>query len=385
MSVPFPGLSSFVDSLFRCVLSRTAGQKSPAWRRDKRRRTTKRTKKNREHLKRRRLGTKKRKLPDPGKRRYFRIYRRTPVYKTEIDYCWKESISCFYIKYRKSVCICQKCGSGWNDWLFVFLSQAKGAKGKKNQGPVHITAGSDPVPIEGKEDDELDQETFSIVSICPDLAERYRQRSLFVWTVVCVQCKERMRPVKKALKQLDKPDEGLSDQEQLQHTRTCLLKIGDRITECLKAYSDPEHVKIWRRYHESRLMKILFSGLVFKMWTSFFLSGTSGSLCPSSQSSAPRSFTSCTKWPRRRGRMKKRWAARKCPAVSGLVSPALTCYLWFPERAQEEGGRLRKNQVLQIRSFWLQSRLHRNPVLQTSDSLGSARSSRTPQRSLQFS
>ncbi|XP_036005916.1 chromodomain-helicase-DNA-binding protein 2 isoform X2 [Fundulus heteroclitus] len=100
--------------------------------------------------------------------------------------------------------------------------KAKGAKGKKTQGPVHITAGSEPVPIEGKEDDELDQETFSI-------------------------CKERMRPVKKALKQLDKPDEGLSDQEQLQHTRICLLKIGDRITECLKAYSDPEHVKIWRR------------------------------------------------------------------------------------------------------------------------------------------
>uniref|UniRef100_A0A8D3DSA4 Chromodomain helicase DNA binding protein 2 n=1 Tax=Scophthalmus maximus TaxID=52904 RepID=A0A8D3DSA4_SCOMX len=96
------------------------------------------------------------------------------------------------------------------------------SKGKKTQGPVHITAGSEPVPIEGKEDDELDQETFSV-------------------------CKERMRPVKKALKQLDKPDEGLSDQEQLQHTRTCLLKIGDRITECLKVYSDPEHVKIWRR------------------------------------------------------------------------------------------------------------------------------------------
>lgn len=46
----------------------------------------------------------------------------------------------------------------------VFVFQAKGAKGKKTQGPVHITAGSDPVPIEGKEDDELDQETFSIVS-----------------------------------------------------------------------------------------------------------------------------------------------------------------------------------------------------------------------------
>uniref|UniRef100_A0A671KNT6 Chromodomain-helicase-DNA-binding protein 2-like n=1 Tax=Sinocyclocheilus anshuiensis TaxID=1608454 RepID=A0A671KNT6_9TELE len=96
-----------------------------------------------------------------------------------------------------------------------------GGKGKKAQGPVHITAGSEPVPI-GEEDDELDQETFSI-------------------------SKERMRPVKKALKQLDKPDEGLSVQEQLQHTRTCLLKIGDRITECLKSYSDPEHVKTWRR------------------------------------------------------------------------------------------------------------------------------------------
>ncbi|TTF56870.1 Chromodomain-helicase-DNA-binding protein 2 [Bagarius yarrelli] len=96
-----------------------------------------------------------------------------------------------------------------------------GSKAKKTQGPVHITAGSEPVPI-GEDDDELDQDTFSI-------------------------CKERMRPVKKALKQLDKPDEGLSVQEQLQHTRSCLLKIGDRITECLKAYSDPEHVKAWRR------------------------------------------------------------------------------------------------------------------------------------------
>lgn len=66
--------------------------------------------------------------------------------------------------------------------------------------------------------------------------------------ILYFQCKERMRPVKKALKQLDKPDEGLSDQEQLQHTRTCLLKIGDRITECLKSYNDPEHVKLWRRY-----------------------------------------------------------------------------------------------------------------------------------------
>lgn len=46
---------------------------------------------------------------------------------------------------------------------FVFQTKS-GGKGKKAQGPVHITAGSDPVPI-GEEDDELDQETFSIVSL----------------------------------------------------------------------------------------------------------------------------------------------------------------------------------------------------------------------------
>lgn len=53
--------------------------------------------------------------------------------------------------------------------------------------------------------------------------------------------------MKKALKQLDKPDKGLNVQEQLEHTRNCLLKIGDRIAECLKAYSDQEHIKLWRR------------------------------------------------------------------------------------------------------------------------------------------
>lgn len=48
--------------------------------------------------------------------------------------------------------------------FFYLIRQAKATKGKKTQGPVHITAGSEPVPIDSKEDDELDQETFSIVS-----------------------------------------------------------------------------------------------------------------------------------------------------------------------------------------------------------------------------
>uniref|UniRef100_A0A803V7Z2 Chromodomain helicase DNA binding protein 2 n=1 Tax=Ficedula albicollis TaxID=59894 RepID=A0A803V7Z2_FICAL len=70
-----------------------------------------------------------------------------------------------------------------------------------------------------------------------------------VWTCLLSDCtcKERMRPVKKALKQLDKPDKGLTVQEQLEHTRNCLLKIGDRISECLKAYTDQDHIKLWRR------------------------------------------------------------------------------------------------------------------------------------------
>lgn len=62
------------------------------------------------------------------------------------------------------------------------------------------------------------------------------------------QCKEMMRPVKRALKRLDNPDEGMSDKEQLVHTRQCLLKIGDRINECMGHYNDPEVIKQWRRW-----------------------------------------------------------------------------------------------------------------------------------------
>uniref|UniRef100_A0A8C5TPE4 DNA helicase n=1 Tax=Malurus cyaneus samueli TaxID=2593467 RepID=A0A8C5TPE4_9PASS len=75
--------------------------------------------------------------------------------------------------------------------------------------PVHITASSEPVPIS--------------------------------------ECKERMRPVKAALKQLDRPEKGLSEREQLEHTRQCLIKIGDHITECLKEYTNPEQIKQWRK------------------------------------------------------------------------------------------------------------------------------------------
>lgn len=55
-----------------------------------------------------------------------------------------------------------------------------------------------------------------------------------------------MRPVKKALKALDNPDHTQSEQEQLSHTRQCLVQIGDQIDKCLKEYKDADTVKEWR-------------------------------------------------------------------------------------------------------------------------------------------
>jgi len=57
-----------------------------------------------------------------------------------------------------------------------------------------------------------------------------------------------MRPVKRALKRLDNPEEGMTEKEQVVHTKHCLLKIGDRITECLAEHNDPDRIKQWRRY-----------------------------------------------------------------------------------------------------------------------------------------
>ncbi|OCT98562.1 chromodomain-helicase-DNA-binding protein 1 isoform X2 [Xenopus laevis] len=103
----------------------------------------------------------------------------------------------------------------------VKCEKEKPKKSISAETPVHITASSEPVPI-SEEAEELDQKTFSV-------------------------CKERMRPVKAALKQLDRPEKGLSEREQLEHTRQCLIKIGDHITECLKEYTNPDQIKQWRK------------------------------------------------------------------------------------------------------------------------------------------
>lgn len=63
------------------------------------------------------------------------------------------------------------------------------------------------------------------------------------------ECKEKMRPVKKALKQLDKPDLSLSKNEQKNQWKQCLHVIGTRIDECLKECRDsPDQAREWRNY-----------------------------------------------------------------------------------------------------------------------------------------
>ena len=47
---------------------------------------------------------------------------------------------------------------------------------------------------------------------------------------------------------MDNPDHGLSEKDQLAHTRKCLVKIGNRISECLAKISDPEALKEWRTW-----------------------------------------------------------------------------------------------------------------------------------------
>lgn len=55
-----------------------------------------------------------------------------------------------------------------------------------------------------------------------------------------------MRPVKKALRALDNPDQTLSENEQVTRTRACLTQIGNQIDICLEAYADQEKKVEWR-------------------------------------------------------------------------------------------------------------------------------------------
>ncbi|XP_055908195.1 chromodomain-helicase-DNA-binding protein 1 [Eupeodes corollae] len=97
--------------------------------------------------------------------------------------------------------------------------QKKSKKKDSENKPMHFTANNEPRALEVLGD--LDPNIFN-------------------------ECKEKMRPVKKALKALDRPDSTLSNQEQVNHTRECLLSIGKQIDVCLNEYKDPDKIKEWR-------------------------------------------------------------------------------------------------------------------------------------------
>ncbi|XP_060646397.1 chromodomain-helicase-DNA-binding protein 1 isoform X2 [Drosophila nasuta] len=99
-------------------------------------------------------------------------------------------------------------------------TRSKKTSASDNNGnkPMHFTANNEPRALEVLGD--LDPSIFN-------------------------ECKEKMRPVKKALKALDQPDLSLSQQDQLQQTRDCLLQIGRQIDVCLQPYGESEK-KEWR-------------------------------------------------------------------------------------------------------------------------------------------
>ena len=58
-----------------------------------------------------------------------------------------------------------------------------------------------------------------------------------------------MRPEKKSLQLLQTPDDKASQDEQVNTTKRCLLKIGDHIEKCLEEiYQQQGEVDFWRRY-----------------------------------------------------------------------------------------------------------------------------------------
>ncbi|XP_018355978.1 PREDICTED: chromodomain-helicase-DNA-binding protein 1 isoform X2 [Trachymyrmex septentrionalis] len=92
-------------------------------------------------------------------------------------------------------------------------------KNKQAAGPMHFTANNEPraVDVIG----ELDPPVFD-------------------------ECKEKMRPVKKALKALDTPDMSLSEEERVARARRSLYQIGNHIDTCLAEYKTPEQSKEWK-------------------------------------------------------------------------------------------------------------------------------------------
>ncbi|RLU23404.1 hypothetical protein DMN91_003608 [Ooceraea biroi] len=95
----------------------------------------------------------------------------------------------------------------------------KAKKNKQAAGPMHFTANNEPRAVD------------VLGGLDPSIFE---------------ECKEKMRPVKKALKALDKPDMSLSEEERVARARRCLYQIGNHINTCLTEYRDPEQAGEWK-------------------------------------------------------------------------------------------------------------------------------------------
>ena len=65
---------------------------------------------------------------------------------------------------------------------------------------------------------------------------------------VFIECKDLMRPVRKALKNIDVKGSNIPEKDQVEKIKKHLLEIGDKINDCLSRYSDPDKIKQWRNY-----------------------------------------------------------------------------------------------------------------------------------------
>ena len=119
---------------------------------------------------------------------------------------------------------------------------------KKDGGPMHFTANSVPRAVEiiGDLDPVIFNEVINLISLKMNV--NWTKRKLIIFMNAKLQCKEKMRPVRKSLKALDNPEQTLTATELAQHVQQCLLHIGEHIDKCLAAISDSEQNRRWRKY-----------------------------------------------------------------------------------------------------------------------------------------
>ncbi|UYV68279.1 CHD1 [Cordylochernes scorpioides] len=109
----------------------------------------------------------------------------------------------------------------------VCAQSTKEKAAKKAQPVMHFTANAEPKVI-GQQQQEIDEATF--LQVLDRSLPTAWDGQLAGWGV---QCKEKMRPMKKALKELDNPDPSLTNDDQVKIARQCLIKIGDHINDHL--------------------------------------------------------------------------------------------------------------------------------------------------------